>query len=231
MARPDAGDRPGSRDAGLKTRLVAGAGGGLLSALLETCRVSHRGVENLERLEREGRAAVLVLWHGRLLPCTYWNRHRRLVTVVSQHRDGEYISRVVQKWGYTTVRGSSSRRAAGALRELVRYLRAGRSVAITPDGPRGPRQVMKPGALLAAQLTGAPIIPGAGGASRAWWFGSWDRFLVPKPFSRVRIAYGEPIWVPRDADDADLEQISREVEARLNELTALVDDEEGWERG
>jgi lysophospholipid acyltransferase (LPLAT)-like uncharacterized protein len=228
MAEREAQRHP---EAGLRTRLIAAAGRGLLSALLSTCRVSHRGLENLEQLQREGKAAVLVLWHGRLLPCTYWNRHRRLVTLVSQHRDGEYIARIVERWGYTTVRGSSSRRPAGALRELVRHVRAGRSVAITPDGPRGPRQVIKPGALLAAQLAGVPIIPGAGGASRAWWFGGWDRFLVPKPFSRVRIVYGEPIWVPRDADEARVEAISRVVEARLNELTALVDDEEAWARG
>jgi lysophospholipid acyltransferase (LPLAT)-like uncharacterized protein len=218
-------------EAGLKTRLIAGAGGGLLSTLLDTCRVEQQGTENFERFHREGRPVVFVLWHGRLLPCTYWNRHQNLVTLVSQHRDGEYISRIVERWGYTAVRGSSSRRAAGALRELVRHVRAGRSLAVTPDGPRGPRQVMKAGALLAAQLSGAPVIPAAGGASRGWWFGSWDRFLVPKPFARVRLAYGEPVWVPRDADEAALERISRDVEARLNALTAHVDDEAGWARG
>ena len=228
MAEREGGD---PRGADLKTRLIAGAGGGLLSALLDTCRVEQQGTENFERFHQEGRAVVFVLWHGRLLPCTYWNRHQRLVTLVSQHRDGEYIARIVERWGYTAVRGSSSRRAAGALRELVRHVRAGRSLAVTPDGPRGPRQVMKAGALLAAQLAGAPVIPAAGGASRAWWFGSWDRFLVPKPFARVRLAYGEPVWIPRDADEAALERISRDVEARLNALTAHVDDEEAWARG
>lgn len=222
-----------AEDAGvpLKTRLIAGAGGGLLSALLDSCRVEQQGTENFERFHREGKPVVFVLWHGRLLPCTYWNRHQRLVTLVSQHRDGEYIARIVEKWGYTAVRGSSSRRAAGALRDLVRYVRAGRSLAVTPDGPRGPRAVMKPGALLAAQLSGAPVIPAAGGASRGWWFGSWDRFLVPKPFARVRLAYGEPVWIPRDADEAELERISGEVEVRLNALTAHVDDAAAWARG
>lgn len=221
---------PAAARADLKTRLIARAGGGLLSALLDTCRVSQKGTENFERFRREGKPVVFVLWHGRLLPCTYWNAHQRLVTLVSQHRDGEYIARIVERWGYTAVRGSSSRRAAGALRELVRHVRAGRSLAVTPDGPRGPRAVMKPGALLAAQLSGAPVIPAAGGASRGWWFGSWDRFLVPKPFSQVRLAYGEPVWVPRDADEAALEEVSRDVQARLDALTALVDDEEAWNR-
>ena len=216
---------------GLKTRLVAGAGGGVLRGLLETCRVQHRGIRNFEQFYERGRPVVFVLWHGRLLPCTYFNRHQRLVTLVSQHRDGEYISRIVEGWGYTTVRGSSSRRSAGALRELVRHVRAGRSLAITPDGPRGPREVMKPGALLAAQLSGAPIIPAAGGASRAWWFEGWDRFMIPQPFSRVRIAYGEPVHVPREAGEKELEEISAVVQARLGELVRLVDSAEEWGRG
>lgn len=227
----DQGGTVGDRaEADLKTRLIAAAGGGLLSTLLDTCRVEQKGTDNFKRFHREGRPVVFVLWHGRLLPCTYWNRHQELVTLVSQHRDGEYIARIVEGWGYTPVRGSSSRRAAGALRDLVRYVRAGRSLAITPDGPRGPRAVMKPGALLAAQLSGAPVIPAAGGASRGWWFGSWDRFLVPKPFAKVRLAYGEPVWIPRDADEAALEEIGRDVEARLNALVALVDDEDAWKR-
>lgn len=221
----------GPPPAGLKTRAIAAVGGGVFRTLLDTCRVSQRGIENFQQFHERGRPVVFVLWHGRLLPCTYFNRHQNLVTLVSQHRDGEYITRIVEGWGYTAVRGSSSRRAAGSLRELVRYVRAGRSLAITPDGPRGPRETMKPGALLAAQLSGAPIIPASGGADRGWWFGGWDRFLVPKPFARVRLAYGEPVWVPRDADEAALEEISREVEARLRELTRLVDSEEEWARG
>ncbi|HEX7241588.1 MAG TPA: lysophospholipid acyltransferase family protein [Longimicrobiaceae bacterium] len=214
--------------ADLRTRVIARAGGGLLSGMLDTCRVSQQGTRNFQQFREAGKPVVFVLWHGRLLPCTYWNGWQRLVTLVSQHRDGEYIARIVERWGYTTVRGSSSRRAAGALRELVRHVRAGRSLAVTPDGPRGPREVMKPGALLAAQLTGAPIIPASGGASRGWWFGSWDRFLVPKPFSRVRLAYGEPIWVPRDADEAGLAEVSERVGESLRELTRRVDDEVGW---
>lgn len=228
MAEPRGGERA---PADLKTRAIAAAGGGLLTTLLNTCRVSQKGTRNFEQFHEQGKPVVFVLWHGRLLPCTYFNRHQELVTLVSQHRDGEYIARIVEGWGYTAVRGSSSRRAAGSLRDLVRYVKKGRSLAITPDGPRGPRETMKPGALLAAQLAGAPIIPASGGADRGWWFGGWDRFLVPKPFARVRLAYGEPVWVPRDADEAALEEISRKVEARLKELTRLVDSGEEWERG
>lgn len=214
----------------LKARLVAGVGGGVISALLSTCRVSRKGFHQYEEFHQRGEPVIFVLWHGRLLPCTYFNRHLGLATMVSRHRDGEYIARLVEKWGFTAVRGSSSRRAAGALRELVRHVQAGRSLAVTPDGPRGPREVMKPGALLAAQLSGAPLIPCAAGASRAWWFGSWDRFLVPQPFSHVRIACGEAVRVPPDAGPEELEELSGEVEARLAALMRLVDTPEGWER-
>ena len=206
--------------------LTAALGGTALDALMRTTSVRTEGEENFRQFWREKRPVVFTLWHGRLLPCTYHHRHQDVVTLVSHHRDGEYITRLVQKWGYTAVRGSSSRGGLDALRELVRHLRAGRSLAITPDGPRGPREKLKPGPLLAAQLTGAPIIPVASGASRASYFGGWDRFLIPHPFARLRIAYGEPVYVPRRADDAELQGVADEVEGRLGGLMRRVD--EAW---
>ena len=203
--------------------LTAALGGSALDALMRTTSARTEGEENFRRFWREKRPVVFTLWHGRLLPCTYHHRHQNVVTLVSHHRDGEYITRLVQKWGYTAVRGSSSRGGLDALRELVRHLRNGRSLAITPDGPRGPREKLKPGPLLAAQLTGAPIIPVASGASRASYFGGWDRFLIPHPFARLRIAYGEPVYVPRRGDEAELQAVADEVEARLGELMRRVD--------
>ena len=203
--------------------LTAALGGSALDALMRTTSARTEGEENFRRFWREKRPVVFTLWHGRLLPCTYHHRHQNVVTLVSHHRDGEYITRLVQKWGYTAVRGSSSRGGLDALRELVRHLRNGRSLAITPDGPRGPREKLKPGPLLAAQLTGAPIIPVASGASRASYFGGWDRFLIPHPFARLRIAYGEPVYVPRRGDEAELQVVADEVEARLGELMRRVD--------
>jgi hypothetical protein len=124
---------------------TAALGGTALDALMRTTSVRTEGEENFRQFWREKRPVVFTLWHGRLLPCTYHHRHQDVVTLVSHHRDGEYITRLVQKWGYTAVRGSSSRGGLDALRELVRHLRAGRSLAITPDGPRGPREKLKPG--------------------------------------------------------------------------------------
>lgn len=169
------------------------------------------------------RPVIFVLWHGRLLPLAYLHRGQGIATLISRSADGEYIARVMERWGYLTARGSSSRGGGPALRELVRAAQAGHSVAITPDGPRGPRERMKPGALTAARLSGLPLVPAAAGTDRAWWPGAWDRFLVPKPFARIRIAYGEAIPVPRDADGPSLERIAGQVQASLDAIMHVVD--------
>jgi len=208
---------------------VAGvAGHWLLSGLLSTVRFEARGNDVVERLRAEGKPHIIVAWHGRLLPLAYLHRGRGIVALVSRSRDGEYITRVLEHWGYLTSRGSSSRGGAEALRELLYHARAGRTIAFTPDGPRGPRQKMKPGALVAAQRTGLPIVPMAAGTDRAWWFESWDRFMVPKPFSRVRVAYGEPVTIPRDLSAEEVEAAGAALEATLNGLLEEVD--RGWDR-
>lgn len=212
----------------LKRAAVRSLGGAALTALLKTTRVEVLGKEHYERWWGARRPCVFALWHGRLLLCSFHNRGEELGTLISQHRDGDYIASIVEGWwGFRAVRGSSSRGAPSALRQIVRTLKGGTAVAITPDGPRGPRQTMKPGALLAAQLAGVPVIPATSSAERAWWVEGWDRFLIPKPYSRVRLAYGEPVFIPRDADEAGLERIARGVEATLNQLTERVDD---WRR-
>ena len=209
----------------LEIGALSGAGGALLSSLLATTRFEVSGAEHYANTWGAGQPVVFVLWHGRLLPCTYYHRQQRLATLISQHRDGEYIARIVGgRWGFEVVRGSSSRGGAAALRQIVRTLRRGTAMAITPDGPRGPREVMKPGALLAAQLAGVPVIPVAAGASRAWWFGGWDRFLVPKPFARIRLRYGEPLLIPRGASEEEVATTyCAEVERRLAALMHFVD--------
>jgi lysophospholipid acyltransferase (LPLAT)-like uncharacterized protein len=214
----------GATPPSLRLRAVSGVGGGLLTGLMRSTRFEVvGGREYYDALWGAGRPVVFVLWHGRLLPCSYFHRHEGLATLISQHRDGDYIARVVEGWGFETIRGSSSRGGSAALRRIVRTLRGGKAMAITPDGPRGPRQKMKPGSLLAAQLAGVPVVPVTAGTDRAWWLGGWDRFLVPKPFSRIRLVYGEPIEVPRGADEVELDRLAGEVEDRLNALTRWVD--------
>jgi lysophospholipid acyltransferase (LPLAT)-like uncharacterized protein len=194
-----------------------------LGVLLRTTRFRVEGEPTHRRFHDEGRPVVFVLWHGRLLPLAWLHRGEGVVGLVSRSGDGELIAGVMRAWGFGTVRGSSSRGGGPALRELVKQLEGGRSLAITPDGPRGPRQVMKPGALLVARAAGAPVIPVAAGTPRAWWFGTWDRFLVPKPFARIVVRYGEPVVVPSGAGEAELAVLSERVQSALDALTEAVD--------
>lgn len=205
-----------------RIRLIGGVGGAVLTAMLRTLRWEVTGREHYDSTWGVRRPVIFVLWHGRLLPSSFYHRDEELATLISQHRDGDYIARVVESWGFRAIRGSSTRGGSAALRAIVRTLRGGTAVAITPDGPQGPRQKMKSGPVLAAQVAGVPIIPvSAGGAG--WTVGGWDRFLIPRPFARIRLAYGEPVVVPRDADAAELERISDRLERRLNQLTDEVD--------
>jgi lysophospholipid acyltransferase (LPLAT)-like uncharacterized protein len=150
-------------------------------------------------------------------------RGKGIVGLISEHRDGEYLARVGQAIGYEIVRGSSTRGGLQALRQLVRKLRAGKSLAITPDGPQGPREKLKPGALQAARITGASVIPIMAGTRRAWWIEGWDSFMVPKPFARIRVEIGEPRRVPHDCSLRDLEEHARDLEVQLQDLKRRVD--------
>lgn len=204
-------------------RLVSRVGGALLNAVMRTTRFERSGTEHYDAWIGSGRPAIYVLWHGRLLPCSYCHRHQGLATLISRHRDGDYIAGVVERWGFRVVRGSSSRGGAAALLQMVRLLKAGVPLAVTPDGPRGPRQKMKTGPLFAAQRAGVPLIPVTAGTDNAWWFEGWDRFLVPRPFARIRLAYGAPLFVPPEADEAEVERLASELEQRLDRLTEQVD--------
>lgn len=210
---------------------MSGLGGGTLTALMKTVRWSISGREHYDEWWGARRPAVFVLWHGRLLPCSFYHRGEGLATLISQHQDGDYIAGIVEAWwGFDAIRGSSTRGGSAALRQIVRKLKSGTAVAITPDGPQGPRQKMKTGPLLAAQLAGVPIIPVSAGGGPAWWVGGWDRFLIPRPFSRIRLLYGEPVYVPRDSTAEELERQAMEVENRLNALTDIVDRDDGAHR-
>jgi lysophospholipid acyltransferase (LPLAT)-like uncharacterized protein len=215
MSSPPAATAAGSARLPWYGGSVAALGGRLLEGLMATCRYGTDGEIHYHAIRHGGGPAVYLVWHGRLLVPTYHHRREGIGTLVSLHRDGEYIARVVRRWGYTVVRGSSSRGGRAALADLVRQVRDGRSLALMPDGPRGPFQRMKAGPILIAQRTGAPLLPVGAGADRAWWFGSWDRFLVPKPFARVRIVYGEPIHVPRDLGGEPMERWIERVEAAM----------------
>lgn len=205
-----------------KFRAAGVLGQGLVGGLFTTTRVTRIHPEHYRRFRERGQPVVFVFWHGQLLPLVHYHRHEGVVVLVSDHADGEYITRVIERHGFDTTRGSSTRGGIKGLKGLIRSAREGRDLAVTPDGPRGPARVFKPGALLAAQMTGAPIIPVAAGASAAWRFESWDAFLVPKPLSRVTLEYGEPRWVEREADEDALARHAREIQDVLNTMTDRV---------
>lgn len=208
---------------GLRYALAQHGGGALIDMLMRTVRFEVDNTASYERFRTDGRPVIFVLWHSRLLPLGYVHRGEGVYGLASRSADGEYIARVLQRWGMPMVRGSSSRGGDTAFREMVRVVRAGHSMSITPDGPRGPRERLKPGVLQLAQLTGAPLIPVSAAASSAWYFDSWDRFMVPRPFARVPVDYGEPLEVPRTATAADIDELVTELQHRLDAVTAVVE--------
>jgi len=167
---------------------------------------------------------IVCFWHGRLLlaPC-FWPLPVMAKVLVSRHRDGQLIARAAGYLGVETIAGSTRRGGAEALRAMLRVLRDGVCVAITPDGPRGPRMRAAAGVVALARLSGAAILPGTISARRSRFLGSWDRFMLVWPFSRGHVIWGEPIRVPRDADEAQQEAARLEVENALNALTAEAD--------
>jgi lysophospholipid acyltransferase (LPLAT)-like uncharacterized protein len=138
---------------------------------------------------------IFVLWHSRILPLLALHKHEGIVALVSRHRDGGHIAGVAETWGYRPVRGSTQRGGEVGLLGIVRALQGGAVVAITPDGPRGPRERVQPGAVAAAQHAGVPIIAAGARPSAAWYAGSWDRMCIPKPFSAIDVEYAGPIHV------------------------------------
>jgi lysophospholipid acyltransferase (LPLAT)-like uncharacterized protein len=195
-----------------------------------TGRWREEGREPAHRLTGEGQPYIAALWHSRLLMApTGWRSPAPLSVIISQHRDGEMIARVVHHFGVRTIRGSTTRGGSKALREMLRAIKSGRNIAITPDGPRGPRMRAQAGIVLLARLSGAPIVPSAYAVSRRKLASSWDRFVIALPFSRGLYLWGAPIYVARDADQAALEQARMEVENSLNALTQDADRRMGVE--
>lgn len=202
-------------------------------------RLGHRAVGLLARTLKlqivdahhvspfwERRAPVVyAVWHGRvlMLPAIFGKTHAVSV-MASRSRDGELVARVVRRFGFEAVRGSTTRGGSEALRKLARLVRAGREVAVVPDGPLGPRDVVQPGIIALARLTGAPIVPMAFSVHPAWRLSSWDGFLIPRPFARAVVCFGAPLSVAANADRAGQEAARKELEAALAQLTWRADE-------
>jgi lysophospholipid acyltransferase (LPLAT)-like uncharacterized protein len=178
-----------------KVRWSSRFGAAFIQAIARTWRFRVINEAAYSRERAAGRPVVLALWHGEMLPLLFLHRDRQIAVLVSEHGDGEIIARILGSFGFRLVRGSSSRGAARALIAVDRELEAGFDVGITPDGPRGPLHSVAPGALLAAHRADVRIVPLAASASASWRLGSWDRFMIPKPFARITVAYGDALTV------------------------------------
>lgn len=190
-----------------RTRWSIRLGTLLLRALAGTWRIRIQGRTPSASRQAAGESAIILsLWHGQMLPILCAHRGEPCTVLVSEHRDGEIIARILGAFGFSAARGSSSRGGSRALLELVQLVRAGHDIAITPDGPRGPRRTMAPGALLIAQRASASIIPLVAHADRKWVLRSWDAFEIPKPFARVTVLYDQPQRVQADSAREAAEQ-------------------------
>jgi lysophospholipid acyltransferase (LPLAT)-like uncharacterized protein len=192
---------------------IAGAGYPLLAVLGSTYRYKVDGIEHLHAAEAAGRP-IHAFWHGRILPGTIYFKRRGIVVITSENFDGEWIARIITRFGYGTARGSSSRGARKALLQMMRDVRE-KPVAFTLDGPRGPARVAQPGAAWLAKATGNPIIPFHLEADRYWTLNSWDRTQIPKPYATIALAFAPPLHVGRDATDEMLATVSRQLEQSL----------------
>jgi len=204
----------------LQIAAIAGIGYPLIAALGRTWRWNVDGLHHFDRIIATGRQPVMAFWHGRILPATYYFRRRGIVVITSENFDGEWIARIIMRFGYGTARGSTSRGAARALLQLKRGMEAGRPAGFTLDGPRGPAYKAQPGAIWLAKATGNPVLPFHLEAERHWDVPSWDRTQVPLPFTRIALAVGAPLEVPQDADDTAIETHRVALEQTLATLKA-----------
>jgi lysophospholipid acyltransferase (LPLAT)-like uncharacterized protein len=214
-------DSPAKR---VQAKLIAIVGYRAIAALGSTFRWRTEGLEHLETIARSGRQPVMAFWHGRILPATFFFRRRGIVVMTSENFDGEWIAGIIERFGYGTARGSTSRGGRKALRQLTRDMAAGKPAAFTVDGPRGPARVAQPGAVWLAKATGSPVLPFHIETDRHWTLNSWDRTQIPKPFAMSAIVIGEPFYVAPETDAPGLEQVTHALQQQLQslELRALA---------
>ena len=196
---------------------ISGVGVPVIGALCRSLRWRVEGLNHLQ-FNGTGQQPIMAFWHGRVLTATYYFRNRNIVVMISENFDGEWIARIISRFGYGTSRGSTSHGGQRALLQLKREMEEGKPAGFAVDGPRGPARKVQPGVVWLAKLTGNPVVPFHLEASKYWSLSSWDRTQIPKPFSTVALAIGAPIEVPSDASDAVIEAKRMEVEEALLSL-------------
>lgn len=195
---------------------ISAIGYPLMRALGSTWSRKVSGAEHFESISAQGLQPIISLWHGRIFPAVLYFQGRGVVAITSESFDGEWMARIIKKFGFRTARGSTSRGGARALLQLVREIKSS-GVAFTIDGPRGPAETARPGAVWLAKATGNPLLPFHAEAQSSWTLNSWDHGQIPKPFTTVAVAIAEPLFVPPDANERSLEEWRRRLEQSLAE--------------
>jgi lysophospholipid acyltransferase (LPLAT)-like uncharacterized protein len=197
-----------------------------IRTLHATLRVRHARVRNIEETPQH----IIAFWHENVLLSLHCRWRRPTTAMISRSKDGEIVARVLEYYGATTARGSSTRGGEVALREVLRDVKAGNNIAVTPDGPKGPRRVAKDGIVYVAKVSGLPIVPFYYTAGSMKRLRSWDRMIVPRPLTRLLFVYGQPISVPRDGD---VEEWRLKIEKNMNDLAdeAERDFDSLWNEG
>jgi lysophospholipid acyltransferase (LPLAT)-like uncharacterized protein len=193
-----------------------------------TVRFEANGMERFAEIEQAGRLPIYSFWHDRIVAGTYYFRNRGIIVLSSTSFDSEYTARCIQRFGFGIIKGSSTRGGIQALVGMIRMMKQGFATAFTIDGPKGPRYEAKAGPILLAKKTGNPLIPFVIECKRFWTIKSWDRLQIPKPFTRANLIIGDPIYVPADATDNEIENKRLELQFALDELVGRG---EAWRLG
>ena len=202
-----------------RSRVAVATGTAVIRSLAATWRFRQLNYEPVGAFRAQRRAAIYAFWHAQMLPFLALHRNANAAVLVSVHRDGERITHAAARFGFRAIRGSTSRGAAGALRGLVRALQDGLEVVVTPDGPRGPARKIQEGIIYLAQVSGRPIVPISNFAHWKIHLRSWDRFQIPLPFAKCELYDNDPIFVPRNATEAEREQLRFRLEESMRVIT------------
>ncbi len=194
----------------------------IIRLLVRTLRIEERPKDLRQGFKERGEGLIYAFWHCMMLVLASVGKNSNIHVLISQHTDGEYIAQVIKRLGYGVIRGSTTRGGARAMINLVRKARSGFPIAITPDGPRGPRHVVQTGIIYLGQKSGVPILPAALGLSSYWELPSWDGFIIPKPFSKALLLYGTPIYVPPKLNEEQLEEYRLRLQKALDEITEIA---------
>lgn len=202
----------------LLLRVIPGAVFWLMRLWFSSCRVIVHNEEYFLPFKEKKQTAIAAFWHYSIIYILYHMRHYSTTAMVSASKDGDYLARLAEKIGYSTVRGSKNTKSIEGLKALLRAVRRGSNAAIVADGSQGPAQIVQAGCVYLSSRSGVPVLPMVYTASSYFTINSWDRTLIPKPFCRIDFHYGEPLFVPAKADQKELEQYRLLLEQRLDTL-------------